>query len=49
MLLFDAQTSGGPLLAAPPDKLQHWLDSFAAETKPGWVIGQVVKGTRIHI
>lgn len=42
MLLFDAQTSGGLLLAVPPEKLQGLLDRLKAEGQPGWVIGQVV-------
>jgi selenide,water dikinase len=42
MLLFDAQTSGGLLLAVPPEKLHGLLDRLRAEGESGWVIGQVV-------
>lgn len=49
MLLFDAQTSGGLLLAVPPDKLDELLDRFVAEGQPGWIIGQVVTEPGIHI
>lgn len=49
MLLFDAQTSGGLLLAVPPEKLDRLLDRFATEGQPGWVIGQVVTELGIHI
>jgi len=49
MLLFDAQTSGGLLLAVPSEKLGRLLDRFAAEGQPGWIIGQVVTEPGIHI
>lgn len=49
MLLFDAQTSGGLLLAVPPEKLDRLLDRFATVGQPGWVIGQVVTELGIHI
>jgi len=48
MLLFDAQTSGGLLLAVPSEKLGRLLDRFAAEGQPGWIIGQVVTEPGIH-
>jgi len=49
MLLFDAQTSGGLLLAGPPATLQGLLDRLEAEGEPAWVIGQVVTEPRIEI
>jgi len=49
MLLFDAQTSGGLLLAVPPDKLDELLNRFVAEDQPGWVIGQVAAEPGIEI
>ena len=49
MLLFDAQTSGGLLLAVPPDKLDELLDRFVSQDQPGWVIGQVVTEPGIEI
>jgi selenide,water dikinase len=42
MLLFDAQTSGGLLLAAPPDKLAALLADAAQVEQPLWVVGEVV-------
>ncbi len=49
MLLFDAQTSGGLLLAVPPEKLRGLLDQLRAEGEPGWVIGQVVREPGIEV
>jgi len=49
MLLFDAQTSGGLLLAVPPEKLQGLFDRLRAEGQPGWVIGQVVTKPGIEV
>ncbi len=49
MLLFDTQTSGGLLLAVPPQKLNQLFDRFVAEGQPGWVIGQVVTEPEIEI
>jgi selenide,water dikinase len=49
MLLFDAQTSGGLLLAVPPDRLRRFLDRLGSEGQPGWVIGEVVTGCGIAV
>ncbi len=49
MLLFDAQTSGGLLLAVPPATLQALLDKLKDEGESGWVIGRVVAEPRIEI
>jgi len=49
MLLFDAQTSGGLLLAVPPDKLDELLDRFVAENQPGWIVGQVAAEPGIEV
>jgi selenide,water dikinase len=49
MLLFDAQTSGGRLLAVPPETLQGLLDRLEAEGEPAWVIGQVVTEPGIKV
>lgn len=49
LLLFDAQTSGGLLLAVPPDKLEQ-LQSHAVQLdQPVWVIGEVVRGKGIEV
>jgi selenide,water dikinase len=49
MILWDAHTSGGLLLAIPAD----WLDEFRALCaeldQPAWVVGQVVEGQGIEV
>jgi len=49
MLLFDSQTSGGLLLAVPPDKLNQLLSRTAQMTQPVWVIGEVMQGKGIEV
>ncbi len=49
MLLFDAQTSGGLLLAVPPATLQGLLDRLKAEGEPAWVIGRAAPEPGIEI
>ncbi len=49
MLLFDAQTSGGLLLAVPADKLERLLKRAAEISQPLWVIGEVVEGSGIQV
>jgi len=49
MLLFDAQTSGGLLLAVPPEKLEALLARAAQVEQPLWVIGEVVEGDSIEV
>jgi selenide,water dikinase len=44
MLLFDAQTSGGLLLAVPPEKLSDLLLQAKALEQPMWVVGEVLAG-----
>lgn len=49
MLLFDAQTSGGLLLAVPPERLSV-LQARAAELgQPLWTIGEVTAGSGIEV
>lgn len=43
MLLFDAQTSGGLLLAVPPDRLAAFTAEMGARAAPWWRIGEVVE------
>ena len=49
MLLFDPQTSGGLLLAVPPQELDKFLAKAAAMKQPAWVIGEVVPGSGIEV
>ncbi len=42
MLLFDAQTSGGLLLAVPPEGLAHFRAEMTRHSEPWWEIGQVI-------
>jgi selenide,water dikinase len=49
MLLFDAQTSGGLLLAVPNEKLDTFLARAREIIQPVWVIGEVVEGTGIQV
>ena len=49
MLLFDSQTSGGLLLAVPPDKLNQLLSRTAQMAQPVWVIGEVMQGKGIEV
>ncbi len=41
MLLFDAQTSGGLLIAVPADKVEAFSAEMAAHGEPWWEIGTV--------
>jgi selenide, water dikinase len=49
MLLFDAQTSGGLLLAVPPDRLNSLLRRAGEVRQPVWVIGEAVSGDDIQV
>ncbi len=49
MLLFDAQTSGGLLLAVPPDQLNPLLKRAAQVGQPLWVVGECLTGTGIEV
>ncbi len=49
MLLFDAQTSGGLLLAVGPEKLEAFLSRAAQVGQPVWVIGEVIPGEGIEV
>jgi selenide,water dikinase len=49
LLLFDAQTSGGLLLAVPPEKLELLQSRAAQLGQPVWVIGEVTQGKGIEV
>ena len=49
MLLFDAQTSGGLLLAVPPKMLDDLLARAKEIDQPAWVIGEVIEGEQIEV
>jgi selenide,water dikinase len=49
MLMFDAQTSGGLLLAVPPEKLNDLLRRAGEIEQPLWVIGEVIDGKGIIV
>jgi selenide,water dikinase len=49
MLLFDPQTSGGLLLGVPRERLSAFQARAEELGQPVWVIGEVRKGTGIHV
>lgn len=49
MLLFDAQTSGGLLLAVPRAKTTAFLKQAEKIGQPAWVIGEVVEGEGVEV
>ena len=49
MLLFDPQTSGGLLLAVPPDQLDSLILRAKALDQPVWEIGEVTVGNNIEV
>lgn len=49
MLMFDAQTSGGLLLAVPPAKLKDFEARARQMAQPAWVIGEVCEGAGIAV
>jgi selenide, water dikinase len=49
MLLFDAQTSGGLLLAVPQEKLVDFQKRAKELEQPVWVIGEVIVGQGLEV
>jgi len=49
MLFFDAQTSGGLLLAVPQERLSAFMSRAREIEQPAWVIGEVLEGSGISV
>lgn len=49
LLLFDAQTSGGLLIAVPEKNMGVFLEQAVIKTVPVWLIGRVEKGKGIRV
>ena len=49
MLLFDPQTSGGLLMAVPPQELDAMLHQAKQMQQPLWVVGEVFEGEGITV
>ena len=49
LLLFTPETSGGLLLAVPPENVQALIARAAAEGQPCWLIGEVIQGAGIQV
>jgi selenide, water dikinase len=49
MLLFDAQTSGGLLLAVPQEKISLFLARAKEISQPAWVIGEIAEGDGLEV
>jgi selenide, water dikinase len=49
MLLFDPQTSGGLLLAVPPDQIDAFMARAEEIHQPAWVVGDVLEGSDLEV
>jgi selenide,water dikinase len=48
-LLFESETSGGLLIAVPPERLAEAREAFARRGEPCWEIGAVIQEPRIVV
>jgi len=48
-LLYTPETSGGLLIAVPPERLEMLVGLFAEEKEPLWVVGEVLEGEGIEL
>ncbi len=49
MMIYDPETSGGLLLALPPERVSGLLAALAAQGAPGWFVGEVRQGRGIEV
>jgi len=49
MLLFDPQTSGGLLLAVPPQRVEALLARASEQGQDLWIVGEVIEGDSIEV
>jgi selenide,water dikinase len=49
MLLWDAQTSGGLLLAVPTGRVDDFFGECARRDQQAWVVGEVIEGEGVEI
>ncbi len=48
-LLYDPETSGGLLLAVPPDRFASLEAEMARRKQPFWIVGEVVPGSGLRV
>jgi selenide,water dikinase len=48
-ILWDPQTSGGLLIAAPPERAAAMQQRFTSAGEPLWAIGEVVEGEGVEV
>ncbi len=48
-LLFTPETSGGLLIAVPPQRLEALQAAFAGAKDPCWIVGEVLEGSGIDV